>query len=252
MSQDPSLRINLSYELTPGIRWYLIGWGICWTLGLTLWIALGYHDSFLVLNRQHVPWLDVLMPHLTHLGDGYLIGGLLAIWAVRKDKALLVCLLLTMLLLVLLINNVGKSWLFDGWWRPPLIFGQKGIDIHYITLAGERFKSFPSGHSASAGAIGFWYVWTLRKKPLWVALGISFLALLAAYSRVYIGVHFLGDIVVGSMVGVAVAYGLWRWAYPWLEHRLAQVSQQYDSWIQTLVFLIWLLILYLLIEQHYL
>ena len=61
--------------------------------------------------------------------------------------------------------------------------------------------SFPSGHSAAAFAFatGVRHDWPGASAPLYV------LASTVAYSRVHTGVHYPGDVVVGSAVGVGVA-----------------------------------------------
>jgi undecaprenyl-diphosphatase len=61
--------------------------------------------------------------------------------------------------------------------------------------------SFPSGHSASAFAFstGVGSGWPLVAVPLHAAAGA------VAYSRVHTGVHFPGDVVVGSILGTITA-----------------------------------------------
>jgi undecaprenyl-diphosphatase len=60
--------------------------------------------------------------------------------------------------------------------------------------------SFPSGHAASAFAFatGAARVEPAAGPPLWA------LAAAVAYSRVHTGVHFPGDVLVGSIVGVGL------------------------------------------------
>jgi undecaprenyl-diphosphatase len=60
--------------------------------------------------------------------------------------------------------------------------------------------SFPSGHSASA----FAFATGVGSQLPVVALPIRAAAGLVAYSRVHTGVHYPGDVVVGSMLGTAV------------------------------------------------
>jgi membrane-associated phospholipid phosphatase len=61
--------------------------------------------------------------------------------------------------------------------------------------------SFPSGHSAAAFAFatGVGHVMPTAAIPL------SVLATLVAYSRVHTGVHYPGDVVGGSLMGIACA-----------------------------------------------
>jgi len=61
-------------------------------------------------------------------------------------------------------------------------------------------SSFPSGHSASAFAFAAAVGDTVP--PL--ALPLRLLAGAVAYSRVHTGVHYPGDVVVGSLIGAGV------------------------------------------------
>lgn len=62
--------------------------------------------------------------------------------------------------------------------------------------------SFPSGHSAAAFAFaaGVRHEWPSASVPLYL------LAASVAYSRVHTGVHYPGDVVVGSGIGLGAAF----------------------------------------------
>jgi membrane-associated phospholipid phosphatase len=57
--------------------------------------------------------------------------------------------------------------------------------------------SFPSGHAAS----GFAFAAAIGRDQPWLGVALRFLAATVAYSRVHTGVHYPGDIVVGSLIG---------------------------------------------------
>jgi undecaprenyl-diphosphatase len=61
--------------------------------------------------------------------------------------------------------------------------------------------SFPSGHSASAFAFATGVGSVLPRE----AVPLRALAALVAYSRVHTGVHYPGDVLVGSLLGTAFA-----------------------------------------------
>ena len=61
--------------------------------------------------------------------------------------------------------------------------------------------SFPSGHAASAFAFAYAVG---RHLPL-LAMPIRLLAAGVAYSRVHTGVHYPGDVVIGSITGAGIA-----------------------------------------------
>ena len=64
-----------------------------------------------------------------------------------------------------------------------------------------RSRSFPSGHAASA----FAFATGVGSTEPQIAVGLHALAAVVAYSRVHTGVHFPGDVVVGSLMGVSLA-----------------------------------------------
>jgi len=59
--------------------------------------------------------------------------------------------------------------------------------------------SFPSGHSASA----FAFATAAGHEFPYLAVPLNFLAGVVAYSRVHTGVHYPGDVVIGSLIGGA-------------------------------------------------
>jgi undecaprenyl-diphosphatase len=62
-------------------------------------------------------------------------------------------------------------------------------------------SSFPSGHSAAAFAFATGVGDTLPE----AGAALRALAAAVAYSRVHTGVHYPGDVLVGSMLGAALA-----------------------------------------------
>jgi membrane-associated phospholipid phosphatase len=61
--------------------------------------------------------------------------------------------------------------------------------------------SFPSGHAASA----FAFAYAVGRHLPALALPIRLLAAAVAYSRVHTGVHYPGDVVIGSVAGAGTA-----------------------------------------------
>lgn len=70
------------------------------------------------------------------------------------------------------------------------------IDPLYVVHS----SSFPAGHAATAFAGATLLSYVAPK----AAPGFVVLAVLIAYSRVYVGVHYPGDVIAGAIVGAAV------------------------------------------------
>ncbi|HEU5002914.1 MAG TPA: phosphatase PAP2 family protein [Actinomycetota bacterium] len=80
----------------------------------------------------------------------------------------------------------------------------------HVLIARTHDFSFPSDHACVMGAVaaGLWLV----DRRLGIAAGVAALAM--AVARVYVGVHYPGDVLAGLVVGGAVAAIGWipaRW-----------------------------------------
>jgi undecaprenyl-diphosphatase len=79
--------------------------------------------------------------------------------------------------------------------------------LHHVTvlLGCASDYSFPSDHAVIAGALAIGLLFF----GLRVGLLATLLALLLAFSRVYVGVHYPGDVVAGLLMGAAIAAIIW-------------------------------------------
>jgi membrane-associated phospholipid phosphatase len=85
--------------------------------------------------------------------------------------------------------------------RPPV--GDPAIHP-LVAVPGDA--SMPSGHAAGAfaAAVAVGLVHPRLRWPLLVLAG------LVALSRVWLGVHYLSDVLAGAALGCGVAYAAWR------------------------------------------
>lgn len=71
---------------------------------------------------------------------------------------------------------------------------------------------FPSCHATNTVALAVFFIWLTRSKILGTVLVLW--AAMNCYSRMYLGVHYPGDLIVGALIGAAyasLAYGALRW-----------------------------------------
>jgi len=82
--------------------------------------------------------------------------------------------------------------------RPLAVFGPAAV---HVLLQPLRRQAFPSGHSASAGALAAFALLRYRR----AAWPLLLLATAGGISRVYVGAHWVLDVIAGWAVGIAAA-----------------------------------------------
>ncbi len=83
--------------------------------------------------------------------------------------------------------------------------------VHIVNdYRGGRY-GFPSSHAANMFALAVFLSGIFRKR--WITISMFFWATLVSYSRMYLGVHYPGDILVGGLVGSIYAVIFLRLGY---------------------------------------
>lgn len=198
--------------------------GFYWPLLLFLGIGLavlGLVDkthSFLFFNRWHHPLADAVFPTLTHFGDG-LMGLALIVLLLFINYRLAIS-ATACFFSVLFLTQLGKLVLFADVLRPAGHFRELGIPIRLVDGVEMHYNnSFPSGHSAGAFALYSFIALALPNKSLGFPLFV--VALLAAFSRIYLAQHFFNDVVVGSAIGACCTLLI----YSFMEYRYFSQSR---------------------------
>jgi undecaprenyl-diphosphatase len=148
-------------------------------------------------------FFDVAMPVVSEFGSGevlFAVSLLLVVLRRKKDGGALSLLLFAGLTVTYYSVYVIK--VLVGRPRPSALFPDANI------LIDEKSFSFPSNHSAQAfmAATVLSAAFERWRVPLFT------LAALVGYSRIYIGVHFISDVICGAVAGMAVGYGMLKMA----------------------------------------
>jgi len=158
----------------------------------------------LVCNHFHAPWLDTFMAYFTHLGDGYFMALLtLCLLFYRLKYGL--GLTMVGVLLAPLVYSLKQSF---NHLRPGKVFSDLGLlgDL-YMPIPFDDlnlYNSFPSGHAAVSMGTCMILAFLVDSKK--IKYGLVVLGLFLSYTRVYLNQHFLEDIVLGSLVGLLMAF----------------------------------------------
>ena len=150
------------------------------------------HELFILINGFNHPLTDFVIGLVSGWADGLVavvLMTMLMLFRFRLGLASLLAFVVSGAVAQILKRTFDMP-------RPPVVFG----DVHVL---GERLSSysFPSGHSATAGVLACLALFLFKSQSK-LAYFLFFLGVLIAYGRIYSGVHFPLDVVVGFAIGV--------------------------------------------------
>ncbi|MBK8956091.1 MAG: phosphatase PAP2 family protein [Saprospiraceae bacterium] len=106
------------------------------------------------------------------------------------------------------ICSLLKHVLFKGLPRPLEHFNEL---YPYLNLVDgvhiSRLNTFPSGHSAAAFMLFALLAFQFRN--VFVQFCFAVLAIITAFSRVYLFEHFLRDVLAGAFIGLGISTLTW-------------------------------------------
>jgi len=130
-----------------------------------------------------------------------------------------------------LINAFLKDFFQDA--RPA-------IELMLDPKVGTSY-GWPSGHSQIA--VTLWGLLAYELKNKWATIGAITIIILIAFSRMYLGVHDLGDVFAGLIIGGMI---LLIWHYAFINDLYKSLSKR--SWL--ILILVFQLILYIFYPSH--
>lgn len=168
----------------------------------------------LFINSLHTPFLDPVMFWITKTLFWlplYLFLLFLIFKHFKKDAwFVLIGIAVTILLADQITSSLMKPYFARL--RPSREPSLQGLVYLVNGYTGGKY-GFASSHAANtfATALFFWLIFKDRFRWMWV---LFVWAIVMTYSRLYLGVHYPGDILVGMLVGLGSAlagYKLQQW-----------------------------------------
>jgi undecaprenyl-diphosphatase len=177
-----------------------------------VWINTDWSNSF----------FDVIMPWVTRLGDTATVWlwivfiGLLMSWQLApfiniaqgrgQHRTIMKAFVFCCLYMALIYGvNAGAYIGLKHLFHRPRPFVQQSVILRVspATASGlANDSSFPSGHACNAFMIAALLAEQFRRKQ-YVFYG---LAALVALSRIYLGVHYPSDVIMGACIGLVITW----------------------------------------------
>ena len=165
-------------------------------------------DLFLLLNGLHHPSLDQIMLLISDKFIWVPFYILLLMLIVRKhEMKSLVLVIPALILLIALSDQISVQVFKNGFERfRPCYNGELQGLIHLVGNCGGKF-GFVSSHATNTFALATFITLVMKSKPL---LYIMFIwAVVVSYSRIYLGVHYPGDVMGGALLGCSIGLLVW-------------------------------------------
>ena len=172
--------------------------------------------AFSALNALHSPFWDSVMAQVSSPWVLVPIHLLLLTALFRRTGWRHGAVLFGLLLLVIAIDLAGARMIKEAVQRiRPCNVADLAAAIHFVGGRRSGAFSFVSTHTTYAVALAAFAFFSLHRRRL--ALGLALWAAAVGYSRVYVGLHYPGDILGAAFWGVTAAV---------LAHAVFQLLQQ--------------------------
>ena len=182
-------------------------------------------ELFFFLNGSDLTLLDNFFYIFTNKWT-WVIFYLCFLWVFmyKKNWKEIVCVLVAIIFLIFLTDQISSGFFKPFFHRFRPLYHPDFMDQVKIVF-NDRFGPYGFISSHAANSFGFATFCALIFRNKIFSCTIFLFALLNAYSRIYIGVHFISDVVVGAFVGMLIAFLIYL-IYNWVRRRWLYIENK--------------------------
>jgi len=164
---------------------------------------------FLFLNSLNSPFWDKVMHAISSIVIWIPLYLAILIYLGFRYKRKFFIILLFIILAVTLSDQISVQ-LFKNLFqrlRPCHEPALNGL-VHLVNNECGGLYGFVSSHAANSFNVALVSLLFIRRR--WFTVFILFWASVVGYSRIYLGVHYPGDVLCGAMLGALIGWGVYH------------------------------------------
>jgi undecaprenyl-diphosphatase len=164
---------------------------------------------FLFLNSLNSPFWDKVMYAISGKIIWIPLYLAILIWIGYKYKKKFPVIVVFIILAATLADQ-GSVQLFKNMFhrlRPCHEPALQGL-VHLVNNECGGLYGFVSSHAANSFNVAMLSLMFIKKR--WYTVSIILWAVIVGYSRIYLGVHYPGDVICGSLLGVLIGWGVYK------------------------------------------
>ena len=184
---------------------------------------------FLFLNGMHNDFFDVFMWYVSKTATWSLMLLFLLYIIFKNNWRLALMVVLGIALTITLADQISSGLIKDfiGRFRPTHNPEIESI-VHTVKGYKGGLYGFVSSHAANTLGVAVYISLLFRNR--YITLFMMLWSLLVAYSRIYLGVHYPGDILGGMIVGVISGFVVYKiYDYAILRLKLNEKNDFFDK-----------------------
>lgn len=165
---------------------------------------------FLYLNSKHNPFFDVIMFWASNKYFWIPLYGFFLFLSVRHfgKKALLVG--LAAVLLIVLADQISVHAFKNVFMRYRPCHNLEICEQVHLNDGKGGMYGFISSHAANTFALAMFLSLLFKNKIRYFGLAVFLWASFVSYSRIYNGVHYPSDIVLGAILGMGIGITVFK------------------------------------------
>ena len=166
-------------------------------------------NFFLLLNGINSPFWDTVMWHVSGKLTWVPLYLVIIYFIFRKYRWKTLWILIAIAVVVTLADQFSVHFFKNVFERLRPCHNPDIKELVHVVngKCGGKF-GFVSSHAANTFGVATFLLMLFRIR--WFGLAILLWAAVVSYSRIYLGVHYPGDVLVGSLLGVLIGWVVWK------------------------------------------